>query len=181
MKLKCSILIAIFILHAGASAANTTSKLSRLIDLDWIYSRSVSSQLNCGKCSPCWNLFDPNYGLCSGVNCHRASLVNPQPICLDTLILLIGSSVGTVILVPVGLWFLFRAVTRYYDNDTKYIIDALIISWIFSYCQSNSSCVNIVVGSLSIWTLCVQLLMVFGHRAQSLPPFFRMMMKIAYQ
>lgn len=126
MYLVCSVLIAAVMLNA---AANTTSKLCETIDLAWNCSHSASSPRNCGKCSPCWNLLHHNYGLCPSINSNRTSAINPQPICLDTLILLIALFIGLVTLLPIGLWFLYRAIKRYYDEDTKYIIDGLIITW----------------------------------------------------
>jgi hypothetical protein len=49
-----------------------------------------------------------------------------QPICIDTLVLLIILFLSIVTLLPTAIWFVYRWVKRCNDDDTRYIIDGLI-------------------------------------------------------
>lgn len=83
----------------------------------------------CGKCSPCWNVFGKNYGPCSKSNYTINPFFGVQPICIDTLVLLIILFLSIVILLPTCIWFVNLWIQRYnddHDDDMRYIIDGLI-------------------------------------------------------
>ncbi|CAF2404466.1 unnamed protein product [Rotaria sp. Silwood2] len=82
----------------------------------------------CEKCSPCWNAFDKNYGLCSKMNYSINPFTVVQPICIDTLILFIILFVSIVTLVPSCIWLFYLWIKHCHDDDTRYIIDGLIIT-----------------------------------------------------
>ncbi|CAF0827584.1 unnamed protein product [Rotaria sordida] len=81
----------------------------------------------CEKCSPCWNIFGKNYGSCLKINYNMNPFMIVQPICIDTLILLIILFVSIVTLVSSCIWLLYLWIKRCQDDDTRYIIDGLII------------------------------------------------------
>ncbi len=52
-----------------------------------------------------------------------------QPMCIDTLILLILLFLSIVVLLPTCIWFVHLMIQRYKDDDdddTRYIIDGLM-------------------------------------------------------
>jgi hypothetical protein len=81
----------------------------------------------CGKCSVCWNIFNKNYGPCSKMNYSINPFAGPQPICIETLILLLILFIIIISLVPSCLWLIYLWIKRRQDDDTRYIIDGLII------------------------------------------------------
>ncbi|CAF3385630.1 unnamed protein product [Rotaria socialis] len=86
-----------------------------------------SSIRRCEKCSPCWNLFENNYAPCSKMNYTMGVLMIVQPICIDTCILLIILFVSMVTLILGCIWLLYLWIKPCQDDDTRYIINGLII------------------------------------------------------
>jgi hypothetical protein len=61
------------------------------------------------------------------MNHNMIPSVDVQPVCIDTLILLIILFISIVILLPSCIWFLYLWIKRCTDDDdTRYIIDGLM-------------------------------------------------------
>jgi hypothetical protein len=88
------------------------------------------SNVTCIKCSPCWNVFSKNYGPCSTED-YDLNFINPfnnvQPICIDTLILLIILFLSIVILIPTCLWLGYLLIKRFRNINGKYVVNGRII------------------------------------------------------
>jgi len=86
---------------------------------------------SCKKCSPCWNVFGKNYGPCTKMNHNIISFFDVQPVCIDTLILLIILFISIVILLPSCIWLVYLCIKCFTDDDddddTRYIIDGLMV------------------------------------------------------
>ncbi|CAF1087598.1 unnamed protein product [Adineta ricciae] len=82
-----------------------------------------SVPLVCKKCSPCWNVFSENFGPCSNETYHISLFNNVQPVCMDTLVLLIIMFLSIVILTPTCLWLCYLWIKRCRNVDAKYIVN----------------------------------------------------------
>ncbi|CAF3435051.1 unnamed protein product [Rotaria sp. Silwood2] len=87
-----------------------------------------SSTATCRKCSPCWNVFSKNYGPCSSEDDEINSFNEIQPICIDTLILLIIMFLSIVILIPSCLWLFSLWIKRCRNINAKYVVNEHIIT-----------------------------------------------------
>ncbi|CAF0778784.1 unnamed protein product [Rotaria sordida] len=86
------------------------------------------SIVTCEKCSPCWNIFSKNYGPCSNEEFEMNPFNDVQPMCIDTLILLIIMFLGIVILIPTCLWLFSLWIKRCRNINAKYIVNGRIIT-----------------------------------------------------
>lgn len=82
----------------------------------------------CGKCSPCWNVFSKNYGPCSAEEYDLNPFSGAQPVCIDTLILLVIMFVSMIFLIPTCLWFLYIWIKRCRNIDATYVVNGRIVS-----------------------------------------------------
>jgi hypothetical protein len=87
-----------------------------------------SITVECEKCSPCWNLFSKNYGPCSTEEYHFNPFNTVQPVCIDTLILLIIMFLSILILIPTCLWLLYIWMKHCRNIDGKYVVNGRLIA-----------------------------------------------------
>jgi hypothetical protein len=88
---------------------------------------SESTTVTCEKCSPCWNIFSKNYGPCSTEEYDLHLFNNVQPVCIDTLILLIIMFLSIIILIPTCLWLFYLCIKRCRHIDGKYVVNGRMI------------------------------------------------------
>ncbi len=64
------------------------------------------------------------------MNHNIISFFDVQPVCIDTLILLIILFISIVILLPSCIWLVYLCIKSFRDDDdddTRYIIDGLMV------------------------------------------------------
>ncbi|CAF0741447.1 unnamed protein product [Adineta steineri] len=95
------------------------------------FNRSDSTTTVCGKCSSCWTLFSKNYGSCSTEVYDLNFDLNPfnkiQPVCIDTLVLLIIIFLSIVTIIPTCLWLIYLCIRRCRNIDAKYVVNERIM------------------------------------------------------
>ncbi|UJR28423.1 hypothetical protein I4U23_009663 [Adineta vaga] len=109
-----------------------------VVSLNFIFIASISlcysdsnvtelSPIICKKCSPCWNIFSENFGPCTNETFQISFFNNVQPVCTDTLVLLIIMFLSIVILIPTCLWLCYLSIKRCRNADGKYIVNERLI------------------------------------------------------
>jgi hypothetical protein len=121
--------IVLALLSVCKTESNVTVETSQIIDRNTVQRHQAWTHRTCIQCSPCWNLFNTNYGPCSIINPTLNLPTRSQSICMDGLILLILLCITVLGLLPTCIWLIYRWVQRCRDTDTKFIINGLIIAW----------------------------------------------------